>query len=290
MTRSSHGAALPPPTAVDQLPLTVLEPPRRRRPLGLVELWAHHELLFFLAQRDVKLRYRQTLLGAAWALLQPLLTMVIFTLVFGRLADVESDGAPYALFALAALVPWTYFSAGLTTTSLSLVTNVNLVSKVYFPRLAVPVAATLAGLVDLSIGIALLVPVAIVSGVTVLPRLLLLPFLVVLAFAAVLGPGLFLAAFNVRYRDVRYVVPFLVQTLLFVSPVAYATSAIDTPLRYVYALNPMVGVIEGFRWAVTGTDPQLGPLLLISTVSACALTWAGLRYYRAREATFADVI
>lgn len=258
--------------------------------LGVTELWGYRELLFFLAQRDVKLRYRQTLLGAVWVLLQPLLTMVIFTLVFGRLAGVASDGVPYALFALAALVPWSYFSTCFTTTSLSLVTNANMVSKVWFPRLTVPMSAALAGVLDLAIGIALLLTVALAAGVVTPVRLLLLPFLAVLAVVSVLGPGLFLAAVNVRFRDVRYVLPFLVQTLLFVSPVAYATSAIEPPLRYLYAVNPMVGVIEGFRWSVVGTNPPIASLLLVSTTSAVVLLIAGALHFRSREETFADVI
>lgn len=273
-----------------ELPVTLLEPLDGRAPLGLGELWARRELVVFLAHRDVKLRYRQTFLGAAWALLQPLLTMAIFTVVFDRLADVDSDGAPYALFALAALVPWSFFANGLATTAMSLVGNASLVGKVYFPRLAVPFSAALAGIVDLSVGVGLLVPASLLAGRVAPARLLVLPLLVLLALAAVTGPGVVLAAVNVRYRDVRYVIPFFVQTLLFVSPVAYATTAVRSPLRDLYALNPMVGVIEGFRWSVVGTNPPILRLLVVSGASGVAMLVLGLRYFRSREGVFADVI
>ncbi|MCW2778784.1 MAG: type transporter [Frankiales bacterium] len=272
------------------LPVVRLVPTGKRPPLRLSELWDARELVFFLAQRDVKLRYRQTVLGAVWVLLQPLLTVLIFSVVFGRLARVSSDGQPYAVFALAGLVPWTFVSTSLATTSLSLVTNASLVGKVWFPRLAVPLAAALAGLVDLLVGLGLLLVVAVVRGDLQPLRLLALPLLVVLALVAVLGPGTYLAAVNVRYRDVRYVVPFLVQCLLFVSPVAYPTSLVPHGLRLLYAVNPYVGVVEGFRWALLGGSQPVAGLLAVSTASSLVLLLLALRSFRAREATFADVL
>lgn len=280
----------PAPASRDDLPVVRLVPTGKRPPLRLAELWEARELVFFLAQRDVKLRYRQTVLGAVWVLLQPLLTVLIFSVVFGRLARVSSDGQPYALFALAGLVPWTFLSTSLSTTALSLVTNASLVGKVYFPRLAVPLAAALAGLVDLLVGLGLLLAVALVRGDLDPLRLLLVPPLVVLALVAVLGPGTWLSAVNVRYRDVRYVIPFLVQCLLFISPVAYPTSLVPHGLRLLYALNPAVGVVEGFRWAVLGGTEPVGELLAVSTASSLVLLVLSLRSFRAREATFADVL
>lgn len=259
-------------------------------PLRLGEVWAYRELLYFLALRDVKVRYKQTVVGAAWAVLQPVTTMVVFTLVFGRLARLPSDGAPYAVFALAALVPWTYFAAGLQNGSLSLVSNVNLVSKVYFPRFCLPLAALLAGLVDLGVSLVVLVVVCLLHGIVPGLGLLVLPFLVVLTVAACLGFVLWLAALNVRYRDVRQVIPFLVQVWLFASPVAYPSTLIEGPLRYVYALNPMVGVIEGYRWAFLGTGRDVLAVMSVSTASALAVLVAAAFYFRRAERTFADVI
>jgi lipopolysaccharide transport system permease protein len=265
-------------------------PPGKRTALRLDELWEARELVGFLALRDVKLRYRQTGLGVAWVLLQPLFTVLIFSVVFGRLARISSDGQPYALFALAGLVPWTFLSTSLSTAALSLVSNASLVGKVYFPRLAVPLAAALAGLVDLLVGVGLLLVVVLVRGDLAPLRLLALPLLVLLALVAVVGPGTYLAAVNVRFRDVRYVVPFFVQCLLFISPVAYPASLVPDGLRLLYAVNPAVGVVEGFRWAVLGTSEPVADLLAVSTVSALVLLYVGVRSFRSREATFADVL
>jgi lipopolysaccharide transport system permease protein len=257
--------------------------------LRLKEVWEYRELLYFLALRDVKVRYKQTAIGAAWAVLQPLTVMVVFTFVFGRVANLSSEGAPYALFALAGLVPWTYFASYLQSASLSLSSNVSLVSKVYFPRLCLPTAAVLAGLVDVAVSLTVLVVVTLIYGSLGL-TVLVTPGLIVLLVVACLGPALWLSAINVRYRDVRQAVPFLLQVWLFVSPVAYSSTLIEGNLRYLYALNPMVGVIEGFRWAFLGTARDIGTMLLISTCSSVALLVGGAYYFRRVERSFADII
>ena len=269
--------------------VTRVQPTRGWAPLRLKEVWGYRELLYFLALRDVKVRYKQTAIGAAWAVLQPLTVMFVFTFIFGRLANLSSEGAPYALFALAGLVPWTYFASYLQSASLSLSSNVSLVSKVYFPRLCLPTAAVLAGLVDVAVSLTVLVVVTLIYGslgVTVLVT----PALIVMLVVACLGPALWLSAINVRYRDVRQAVPFLLQVWLFVSPVAYSSTLIEGNLRYLYALNPMVGVIEGFRWAFLGTARDIGTMLLISTCSSLALLVGGAYYFRRVERSFADII
>jgi lipopolysaccharide transport system permease protein len=274
---------------VHESAVTRVQPTRGWASLRLKEVWGYRELLYFLALRDVKVRYKQTAIGAAWAILQPLTVMVVFTFVFGRVANLSSEGAPYALFALAGLVPWIYFASYLQSASLSLSSNVSLVSKVYFPRLCLPTAAVLAGVVDVAVSLTVLVVVALIYGslgVTVLVT----PVLIVLLVVACLGPALWLSAINVRYRDVRQAVPFLLQVWLFLSPVAYSSTLIEGNLRYLYALNPMVGVIEGFRWAFLGTAPDIGIMLLISTCSSVALLVGGAYYFRRVERSFADII
>jgi len=267
-----------------------LEPTRGWVRLRLDEVWAYRELLYFLALRDVKVRYKQTAIGAAWAVLQPLAVMAVFALVFGRLARLPSDGAPYAVFALAGLVPWTYFATNLQAGSLSLVNNVNLVGKVYFPRLCLPIAALLAGLIDLAVSVVVLVVAVLVAGIVPGPRVLLLPALMALTVLACLGPVLWLAALNVRYRDVRQVVPFLVQIWLFVSPVAYPSSLVEGPARLLYALNPVVGVVEAYRWVFLGSGQDILALVATSTAAALLLLVGGLFYFRRAERSFADII
>jgi lipopolysaccharide transport system permease protein len=277
------------PAAAD--PMVVDIRPRRRTPLVPTDLFRARELLYFLTLRDIKVRYRQTVLGVAWVVLQPLLTMLLFTVFFGRLAKVPSDGVPYSLFVLCGLVPWIFFANTLQSSALSLVTSANLVSKIYFPRLAIPVAAVAAGLVDLAISLLVLFGYAAVAGLTVGPRLLLVPVLVVIATVAVLGVGSWLAALNVVYRDVRHAVPFLVQVWLIATPVAYPSSLLAEPWRSLYALNPMVGVTEGFRWAMLDV-PGVGfpRVLAISAASALALLLYGLYAFHRREPSFADVV
>lgn len=271
-------------------PVTIMRPTSGWVPLRLGDVWAYRELLYFLALRDVKVRYKQTAIGAAWAVLQPLIVTAVFAVVFGRLARLPSDGVPYALFALAGLVPWTAFASSLQGASLSLVNNVNLVGKVYFPRLCLPLAAALAGLVDLAVSLVVLIVVALLYGVVPGAGMLVLPGLVVLLLLACLGPALWLAAVNVRYRDVRQVIPFLVQVLLFASPVVYPSTLIEGPLRYLYALNPVVGVVEGFRWAVLGTGRDVLAVVGVSALSAALIAVGGAYFFRRAERGFADVI
>jgi lipopolysaccharide transport system permease protein len=256
----------------------------------LRELWRYRELLYFLVWRDVKVRYKQTALGAAWAILQPFATMVVFSLFFGRLAGIPSDGVPYPAFAYAALVPWTFFANGLTLATQSLVQGQNLLRKVYFPRLAVPLAAVLSGLVDFALAFAVLLGMLLFYGIAPGARVVWVLPMLLLALATSLGVGLWLSALNVRFRDVGYVLPFVVQFWLFATPVAYPSSLLEEPWRTLYGLNPMVGVVEGFRWALLGTDTAPGGALLVSTAAAAALLVSGGFYFRRMERTFADVV
>lgn len=265
--------------------------PSRGWPLpDLPELWRYRELLYFLVWRDVKVRYKQTALGAAWAILQPFAIMVVFSLFFGKLAGMESDGKPYPVFAYAALVPWTFFASGLTLSTQSLVQGQNLLRKVYFPRLAIPAAAVLSGLVDFALAFAILVVMLLFYGIVPGPRAVFVLPLLLLALVTSLGMGLWLSALNVKYRDVGYVVPFLVQLWLFASPVAYSSSLLEQPWRTLYALNPMVGVVDGFRWALLGTETAPGGMLAVSAAAALALLAGGAMYFRRMERTFADVV
>src|SRR5215210_3583709 len=273
------------------LPVTVIRPSRGWVPVDLGELWEHRELLYFLVWRDVKVRYKQTFLGAAWAILQPVATMVVFSLFFGRLAGVPSDGVPYPVFSLAGLVPWTFFSTGLVQSANSLVGSQNLLTKVYFPRLAIPIAAVLAGVVDFAIAFLVLLGLMLSYGIAPpAARVLWLAPLLLLAFATALGVGLWLSALNVRYRDVRYILPFLVQLWLFATPIAYPSSLLSEPWRTLYGLNPMAGVVEGFRWALLGTDTAPGPILAVSSLVAVLILVTGAFYFRRMEKTFADVV
>jgi lipopolysaccharide transport system permease protein len=271
-------------------PAIVILPPKGWAPLDLREFAGAHELLYFLVLRNLKLRYKQTALGAAWALLQPLLTMTVFSLVFGRLARLDSDGLPYPVFALAALVPWTYFANALTQASNSLVDQQQLLTKVYFPRLLLPLAAIIAGLVDLAIAFGLLVLVILWYGIEPSFRLLAVPGFALLAMASALAPGIWLAALNVRYRDVRYVIPFLVQIWMFVTPVVYSSSLIPEQWRTVYRLNPMAGVVEGFRWMVSPAAPAPTGGIDVSIGAVAILLTAGLYFFRRVERSFADVV
>ena len=272
------------------VPVTVIRPARGWISLNLRELWQYRELLYFLVWRDVKVRYKQTVLGAAWAILQPVATMVVFTLFFGRLAGVPSDGVPYPLFSLAALVPWTFFATGLVQSSNSLVGSQQLITKVYFPRLAIPIASVLAGVVDFALAFLVLLGVMAAYGVAPGARGVWIVPLLVLAFATALGVGLWLAALHVRYRDVRYVMPFFVQLWLLATPVAYPSSLLGEPWRTLYGVNPMVGVVEGFRWALLGTGTAPGPAVAVSSLVAVGLLLGGTVYFRRTERTFADVI
>lgn len=267
-----------------------IRPARGLASLGLRELWQYRELSYFLVWRDVKVRYAQTALGISWAVVQPLLTMVVFTLFFGRLSGMPSDGVPYPIFAFAALVPWTFFSNGLVQAANSLVLNQNLIKKVYFPRLAIPTTAVVSGGVDLAVAMAVLAVMMFWYGIGPSARVVWLPLLLLLAFVASLGAGLWLAALNVRYRDVRVVTPFLVQLWLLATPIAYPSSLLREPWRTLNGLNPMAGVVEGVRWALLGTPAFPGPTLLVSTVTSFVVLVGGVLWFRSLERTFADRI
>jgi lipopolysaccharide transport system permease protein len=271
-------------------PVITIRPPKGWAPLDLREFAGAHELLYFLVLRSLKLRYKQTVLGAAWAVLQPLLTMAVFTVIFGRLARLSSDGLPYPVFALAALVPWTYFGNALTQASNSLVDQHQLLTKVYFPRLLLPLAAVVAGLVELAISFVMLLLVLAWYGITPSVRLLVVPAFALLAAACAFAPGIWLAALNVRYRDVRYVIPFLVQLWLFATPVAYSSSLIPERWRLLYGLNPMAGVVDGFRWMVAPTAHAPSSGLAVSIATVAVLLTGGLYFFRRMERTFADVV
>lgn len=272
-----------------QVPTTVIQPSRGWVALNLRDLWAYRELLYFLVWRDIKVRYKQTVLGAAWAVLQPFFTMVVFSIFFGRLAQVPSDGIPYPIFAYCALVPWSYFAGSLERAGNSLVGSSHLITKVYFPRLAIPVSAVLAGLVDFGIAFLVLLGMMLYYGIAPTAAVLTLPLFLLLAVLTALGVGLWLSALNVQYRDVRYTIPFLTQVWLFLTPIAYPSSLVPEQWRALYGLNPMAGVVEGFRWALLGKDPP-GPLLVVSTVVVVLLLIGGLYYFRRMEKTFADVV
>lgn len=292
-----------------------IQPSRGWVSLRLREIWEYRELLYFLTWRDIKVRYKQTLLGAAWAVIQPFMTMVVFSIFFGRLAGVPSDGIPYPIFSFAALVPWTFFANGLAQSSNSLIGSAHLITKVYFPRLVIPISGVLSGLPDFLIAFGVLLGMMVFYGLyPTAGSILWLPALVLLALVTALGVGLWFSALNVRYRDVRYVVPFVVQLWLFATPVAYASSLLAEPWRSLYGLNPMTGVVEGFRWALlsggqtmaqhlaplvepfgyhfarmnVGSPP--GPLLLLSTFAALVILLTGAMYFRRMEKSFADVV
>jgi len=273
-----------------ELPHTRIEPSKGWISLGLRDLWQYRELLVFLAWRDIKVRYKQTALGAAWAVIQPLFTMLAFTLFFGRLAKVPSDGIPYPLFSYTALLPWQLFASALTESSNSVVANERLITKVYFPRLVVPLASILAGLVDFVIAFTLVIGMMVWYGVRPTWAVLTLPFFVILAMATAFGVGLWLSALNVQYRDVRYTLNFIVQFWLFASPVAYSSTLVPARWRPFYGLNPMAGVIEGFRWALLGKAQAPGAMLWVSVVVVALVLVGGLYYYRRMEKTFADVV
>ena len=272
------------------IPVTVIEPSRGWVALKLSELWDYRELLYFLTWREVKVRYKQTALGAMWAIIQPLFTMLVFSLFFGRLAKVPSDGIPYPLFSLTGLIPWTFFANGLTQSSNSLVSSSNLISKVYFPRLTIPLAAVMSGVVDFAISFILLIGMMAFYRQAPPLRCVYLPLFFLLGFICALGVGLWLSALNVEYRDVRYTVPFLTQFWMFATPIAYPASMLHGIWRTIYGLNPMVGVVEGFRWALLGTNTAPGPMIAVSSFAAVLILVGGAFYFRRMEKTFADIV
>lgn len=268
----------------------IIRPSKGWVPLHLRDLWQYRELIFFLAWRDIQVRYKQTALGVAWAVIQPVFIMIVFSIFFGRLAGIPSDGLPYPIFAYCALVPWQLFAHSLAESSNSLVANQNLITKVYFPRLVIPLSAVLAGLVDFMI--AFVVLIGMMGYYQILPTQAVwsLPLFVLLAVALAMGVGLWLSALNVQYRDVRYTIPFLTQMWLFATPIAYPSSLVPEPWRALYGVNPMAGVVEGFRWALLGTGKAPGALLAVSVLVTMLILLSGLYYFRRMERTFADVV
>jgi lipopolysaccharide transport system permease protein len=258
--------------------------------LKLHELWEYRELLYFLVWRDIKVRYKQTVLGIAWAIIQPFFTMVVFSVFFGRLAKIPSDGVPYPIFSYAALVPWVFFAHGLSHASNSLVGSANLIKKIYFPRLVVPISSVTSGIVDFVLAFTVLLGMMLYYGIVPTINLLWTPLLLLLALVTSLGVGFWLSAMNVEFRDVRYTVPFLTQLWLFATPVAYPSSLLPEPWRTLYGLNPMVGVVEGFRWALLSTDTAPGPVIIVSALISLAALVGGAFYFRRLERTFADTV
>lgn len=279
-----------PAAEVRTAPVLRIQPSKGWVSLKLRELWEYRELVYFLIWRDVKVRYKQTVLGAAWAIIQPVFTMIVFSVFFGRLAKMPSDGIPYPIFSFAALVPWNFFAQGLSQSSDSLVGSANLIRKVYFPRLAIPIASVAGGAVDFCIAFGVLILMMFYYGLTPTANILWLPCFLLLALATSLGVGLWLSAMNVQFRDVKYTVPFIVQFWLFSTPVAYPSSLLQEPWRTLYGINPMVGVVEGFRWALLGVNTSPGPMVAVSAGAAIFLLLTGAYFFRRMEKSFADVV
>ncbi|MFZ0886734.1 MAG: ABC transporter permease [Candidatus Acidiferrales bacterium] len=289
MNAATHPAVL----ADSQVPVISITPPNRWWVLPVGELWEYRELLYFFVWRELKVRYKQTVVGAAWAVLQPFLTMLIFSLFFGKLANIPSGGLPYPVFYYSALLPWMYFSSSLQNATGKIVENQNMITKVYFPRLALPISAVISGLVDFAISLLMFVAIMIYYHIHPGWPLLMLPVFLLLAVLTALGVGLWLSALNAIYRDVRYVVPFLVQFWMFASPVVYPSSLVSAKWpkwAWLYGLNPMVGVIEGFRWSLTGTGNPPGRMLLASALAVVAVLVCGVMYFQKMETTIADVV
>jgi lipopolysaccharide transport system permease protein len=276
-------------TAGRREPTIRIRPPKKFIPLNFSELWQYRELIYSFVLRDVKIRYKQTALGFIWAIIQPLFMMVVFTLFFGNLAKVPSDGIPYPLFTFAALIPWTLFAEGITRSTTSMVSNANIMTKVYFPRLIMPISGILSPLVDFAIAFVILIIMMAYYGFVPTIAIVLLPAFILLALLTSLAVGLWLSALNVKYRDFQYTIPFLIQLWLFASPVVYPASMLPQSWQYVYALNPMVGVIEGFRWALLGSKPPEA-LILVSICVVIILLGGGLFYFKRMEQYFADVV
>ena len=278
------------PLSRPSTPTSQISPAAGWVPIDLRELWAFRELLYFLTWRDLKVRYKQTAIGVAWVVIQPVVTMLIFSFFFGHLAKMPSEGLPYPLFYYCALLPWTYFATALNSATQTIVEHERVITKVYFPRILLPTSAVISGLVDAGVSFALLIGMSVYYHIT--PRLttLLLPLFMLLAIATALGMGLWLSALNALYRDVRHAIPFLIQFWMFLSPVAYPSTLIPAKWRWLYGLNPMAGVVEGFRWALTGHGQAPNSLLLTSAVAVIVLLVGGLMYFKSMEGTIADRI
>jgi len=258
--------------------------------LNLRDLWIYRELVYFMTWRDLKVRYKQTLLGAGWAILQPFLTMVVFSIFFGNLAQVPSDGVPYPIFSYTALIPWTLFSKALQDASRSLVQSSHMITKVYFPRMILPLASVLAGVVDFFIAFVVLLGMMAYYRVTPTVNVWTLPLFLLLALVTAIGVGLWLSALNVLYRDINYVLPFLTQFWMFITPIAYPSSMVPEKWQVIYAINPMTGVVEGFRWALLGSGQPPGLMTLISSLVALVLLVSGMFYFKRMERLFADMV
>jgi lipopolysaccharide transport system permease protein len=277
---------------VDLAPVatTIVQPRKAFWDLELGSLWEYRELLYFLVWRDIKVKYKQTVLGVAWAVLQPLMATLIFSIFFGRLARIPSDGVPYPVFVYTALVPWQFFTNALTESSNSLVASQNLIKKVYFPRLVIPLGSVLAGLVDFCFAFLVLIGMLFYYGITPTASILLFPVFLLLAVCTALAGGLWLSALNVQFRDVRYIIPFLTQFWLFATPVVYPSSLVPARWRVWFGLNPMAGVVDGFRYALLGRAAKPGPMIWVSAGAVAVLLLGGLLYFRKMESTFADVV
>ena len=271
-------------------PVIRIQPPSRWVSLDFKELWEYRELLFILVWRDIKLRYKQTVLGVAWVVLQPFLTMVVFSLLFGVLAGLPSQDLPYTIFTYTALLPWQLFANALTQSGNSLVMSQSLITKIYFPRVVIPLSPIVAGLLDFAIAFVMLIGMMIFYKIVPTIAVLTLPLFILLAIVTAFAVGLWLSALNVEYRDVRYAIPFLVQFWFFITPVSYSIELIPEKWRTLYALNPMVGVVEGFRWALLGQELTIGPIIIVSAISVVVILVSGLFYFRRMEDRFADVV
>jgi lipopolysaccharide transport system permease protein len=278
------------PAATEPIPSIRLAPAKGWVSLGLGEVWEYRELLFFLVWRDIKVRYKQTVLGFAWAVLQPLFTMVVFGIIFGRIANVSTEGIPRPIFYYAGLVAHFFFSNALTQSSNSLLASAGMIKKIYFPRLTIPIASVLAGLVDFGLSFIVLIGMMLYYGIVPTINILWLPLLLLLVLMIALGMGLWFSALNAQFRDVRYIVPFLTQAFLFLTPIAYPLSSLPGNLQIVAAFNPMTGVVEGFRWALLGTDTAPGPMIGVSAIIGLILMVSGAYYFRRMEKTVADVM
>lgn len=271
-------------------PVVRIQPTRGWIPLRLREVWDYRELMGIFVWRDLKVRYRQTVIGVLWAIVQPFVTMVIFSIFFGRLAGIPSDNIPYPIFSYAALVPWSFFANSINQASNSLVNNAEMIKKIYFPRLTMPIASMLAGVLDFVLAFIILLGMMLYYGFIPTINIIWFPFFLLLAMMTALGVSLWLSALNVQFRDVRYMIPFITQIWLFATPVAYPSSLLSEPWHTLYGLNPMVGVVEGFRWALLGTDTVPGTTILVSFLVAFLVLISGIYYFRRMERTFADVI
>lgn len=275
---------------VVEVPTVTIEPPRGAIGFDLKPLWEYRQLLFFFTWRDLKVRYKQTVLGASWAILQPLLATIVFTIFFGRVAHLPSDGIPYLVFSFSGTLPWTYFSNAITAGSNSLVSAATMIAKVYFPRIALPISAVLGAAFDLLCASVMLIPIMAWYGIAPSLRLFTLPLFFLLASTAALGMSFLLSALNVRYRDVKYVLPFLTQLWMFATPVVYSSASLNQPWATLYGLNPMVGVVDGFRWAITGAGTSPGLVTLVSAGTAVVMLVGGTAYFRKVDQSMADVI